>query len=291
MTGCRAPSAAAPAGNIILNLQQKWCQWPPAILIEPLQCRQNAFLSNPASSMGTKKKKVTRSVGQIGGVVHNHHFVFSQELLDAEGCVCRALSWCKHQSPVCHFSGYFHWMLSCSCSNTFIKLLIFCLSWRNKLPVHYPSNIKKRNQHCLDTWGGVCANLVTSTDWLLLWLRVVVIALTLITCYNFYEKLSVVFEPFLQVTGNIHLLVFCSSVSRRGMYFATTCFIIKYSIQVCLNELHDTPVIREIPSMIQMTLCKDSLVNFFNTFCEFCLWKGGHNTVGLQQTFHLFWND
>jgi hypothetical protein len=33
-------------------------------------------------------KKVTRSeLRQVGVVEHNHHFVFSQKLLDAQGCV------------------------------------------------------------------------------------------------------------------------------------------------------------------------------------------------------------
>lgn len=134
-------------------------------------------------------------------------------------------------------------------------------------------------------------NSVTSTDWLLPWLSVIAIAPTLITSYNFCAKLSVIFELFLQITANIHIHVFCSSVSRCGMHFATTHFIIKYSIKMCLYEFHDTPCISEIPSMVQMTLCKDSLVNVFNIFCEFFLWKGGHNAVGLQQAFHLIWND
>ena len=72
----------------------------------------------PASSMGTKK--ITRSgVGWVEGVGHKHHFVSSQTLQDAEGCVGGALSWCKNQSALCHFSGHFHRRLSRSLFNTF----------------------------------------------------------------------------------------------------------------------------------------------------------------------------
>ena len=64
VTGCSDPSAAPPAGSIVLNLQQKWCQGPPAILAEPLQCQQNTFISNLTSSMGTKKKVTRRRLGK-----------------------------------------------------------------------------------------------------------------------------------------------------------------------------------------------------------------------------------
>jgi len=59
------------------NLQRKCCQGPPEILVEPLQHQQNASLSNPHSSLGTKKKgprKRDRASRGWGG--HNHHFVF-----------------------------------------------------------------------------------------------------------------------------------------------------------------------------------------------------------------------
>jgi hypothetical protein len=71
-------NAAPTAGNIVWNLQQKCCQELPAILIEPLQCQQNASLSNPDSSLGTQKSRkeqgrVSRRVG------HYHRFVFIQK--------------------------------------------------------------------------------------------------------------------------------------------------------------------------------------------------------------------
>jgi len=42
MTGCSDSSAVPTAGNIIYNFQRKCCEGLPAILIEPLQCQQNA---------------------------------------------------------------------------------------------------------------------------------------------------------------------------------------------------------------------------------------------------------
>jgi len=45
------------------------------ILFEPLEHHQNATLSHPDSSLGTKKKVAKSDWGGRGG--HNHHFVFS----------------------------------------------------------------------------------------------------------------------------------------------------------------------------------------------------------------------
>ena len=44
MTGCSDPSAVPTAGNIVWNLQRKWCEGLPAILVEPVQHQQNASL-------------------------------------------------------------------------------------------------------------------------------------------------------------------------------------------------------------------------------------------------------
>jgi hypothetical protein len=51
--------AAIPVLLLLLEtlskiLQRKFCQGPPAILIGPLHCQQNASFSDPALSMGTK---------------------------------------------------------------------------------------------------------------------------------------------------------------------------------------------------------------------------------------------
>ena len=59
VTGYKDPSTAPTAGDTVYNLQQKCCQGPPAILVEPPQHQHNASLSNPTSSVGIKK--VTRS--------------------------------------------------------------------------------------------------------------------------------------------------------------------------------------------------------------------------------------
>jgi hypothetical protein len=55
LTGRSDPSAAPTAGNIAEKLQWKCCQGPLAILTEPQQHQQNAFLSNSASPVDTKQ--------------------------------------------------------------------------------------------------------------------------------------------------------------------------------------------------------------------------------------------
>jgi hypothetical protein len=79
-------------------------------------------------------------------VGHNHHFVFSQKLLDAEGCV--GGGFVMVQEPILTLPLF--WMFSSQAVTQLIqliqvKLLICCLSWRIKLPLHYPINIKKKN--------------------------------------------------------------------------------------------------------------------------------------------------
>jgi len=83
--------AEIPALLLLLETLSKLVHWkfnqgPPAILIGPLHHQQNASFSNPASSMGTKNGARSK-VRQVGGVGHNHHFVFSQKLLAAQVCV------------------------------------------------------------------------------------------------------------------------------------------------------------------------------------------------------------
>jgi hypothetical protein len=67
VTGRSDPCSAATAGNIVKNLQQKCFQEPPAILIESLQRQQNASLSKPATSVGTKKNRKERGRVSRGG--------------------------------------------------------------------------------------------------------------------------------------------------------------------------------------------------------------------------------
>jgi hypothetical protein len=46
-------------------------------------------------------------------------------------------------------------------------------------------------------------------------------------------------------------LFLCSSVSRHSMKFAAACFIIESSVKMCWHELHDTPVISQISSLVR----------------------------------------
>ena len=83
----------------------------------------------------------------MGVVGHHHHFVFSQELLDAQGCVGGGVVMVQEPIPTLPL---FWMILSQALAQSFqhiqVKLLIYCVSWRNKLPVHYPINIKKRDE-------------------------------------------------------------------------------------------------------------------------------------------------
>jgi hypothetical protein len=40
-------------------------------------------------------------------VGHNHHFLFGQKLLDAQGHVGRGIAMVQEPIPLCHFSGLF----------------------------------------------------------------------------------------------------------------------------------------------------------------------------------------
>jgi len=44
-------------------------------------------------------------VGQVGVVGHNHHFVFSQKLLDAQGCVGRVIVMVQEPFPTLPLGG------------------------------------------------------------------------------------------------------------------------------------------------------------------------------------------
>jgi hypothetical protein len=75
-------------------------------------------------------------------VRHNHHFVSSQKLLDAQGCVGGGIVVVQELIPTLPLS----WTLllqafTQSFQHLQVKLLIYCLCWRNKLPMHYPVSI------------------------------------------------------------------------------------------------------------------------------------------------------
>ena len=175
-----------------------------------------------------------------------------------------------------------------------VKLLIYCYF----LEVQTPINIKKEINIVL-TLEWTCRALFWSGRiwWLpltclLLWLRVVAIAPTLITSYNFREKLMVIFELFLQIMANIHTLFFfwllCEQTRPKimqqpvlssnlllkciGMNSMTRLSCQKFR-HWSDNDLHGRP---------------GELLQHFHQFCS---WKAGHDAVGLQQIFHLFQND
>ena len=70
-------------------------------------------------------------------VGHNHHFVFSQKLLDAQGCVGGGIVMMEEPVPTLPL----FWMFSSQAVTQLIqliqvKLLIYCLSWRIKALSH-----------------------------------------------------------------------------------------------------------------------------------------------------------
>ena len=85
-----------------------------------------------------------------------------------------SLSWCKNQSPLCHFSGLFiegsQATVSTHSNKTADLLLVLEEPSPCALSHHLRERERERNQHCLDTWANlphfflVWANLVTSTD-------------------------------------------------------------------------------------------------------------------------------
>jgi len=79
--------------------------------------------------------EVTSSeVGQVGG--HKQHFVFSPKLLDAQGCVGEGIVMTQEPIPSLPLFSFLSRVLTPSFQHIPVKLLIYCLSWSNKLPVH-----------------------------------------------------------------------------------------------------------------------------------------------------------
>ena len=203
-----------------------------------------------------------------------------------------ALSWCRNQSPLCHFCGCFHRRLSYNCFITFqvqVTLLIYCLSWRNKLPVHYPINIKKRNHYCLGTWATlpcfffglgiimlffVWANLVTSTD--------VTAALAQdrsCSSTNSLHLLKLLWETeshFWALRANhstFACLFFCSCVGTCGTNFAATHLIITSSVKMHWQNLQHTPVLSWILFIVQWRTARIAWQAFW-TVLSFLLMEG-----------------
>jgi hypothetical protein len=65
--------------------------------------------------------------------------------MDAHGCVSMSIVMVQEPIPTLPF---FWTITSQALAHSFqhiqVKLMIYCLSWRNKLHVHYPINIKKK---------------------------------------------------------------------------------------------------------------------------------------------------
>ena len=125
------------------------------------------------------------------------------------------------------------------------------ISWRLKLPS--PSKRKSTLSWHLSELAAlvlVWANLVTSTYW--------TAALTqghshgtVITAHNFREKPRVIFELVLQITANIHMLVFLLLFEQTRQKLCSDRFIINSPIKMHWHELHDVPVISEISSLVR----------------------------------------
>jgi hypothetical protein len=117
---------------------------PPTILVEPLERQQNASFSVPSSSVATKKKVARSEVGRVGGMGHNHHFVFYQKLLNAQGRVGGGVVMVQEPIPILPlFWTFSSHALMQSSQHIETKLLIYSLSL-NRLRVHYPISIKKK---------------------------------------------------------------------------------------------------------------------------------------------------
>ena len=83
----------------------------------PVQHQQNTSVSIPASSMG--KYKSQSENGRVGGWDTMTILLLARNCSTLKAVGARALSWCRNQFPLCHFSGCFHRKLSCNCFSTF----------------------------------------------------------------------------------------------------------------------------------------------------------------------------
>jgi len=98
------------------------------------------------------------------GVRHNHHFVSSQKLLDAHGCVGGGIVVVQELIPTLPLSWTFSLQAFMQLFQRLpVKLLIYCLCWRNELPLHYPVNIVLTLEQTCCAFFLVWANLVFST--------------------------------------------------------------------------------------------------------------------------------
>ena len=158
-------------------------------------------------------------------------------------------------------------------------LLIYCLSWRDKLPEHYPINIKKEINIVL-TLAWTCHALFGLSDFGDLdwhdccfdsgsqqWHQPSSPVITFVRNWGSYLSSSYKSQQ------TFTCLFFCSSVRRRGTNFATTRFIIKSSIKMHWHELRDTPFISEFSSMVRRRFARTAWWTF-STFSSVLLMEG-----------------
>jgi len=97
-------------------------------------------------------------------------------------------------------------------------------------------------------------------------------------------------ELFLQISKHSHTCCF-------AILWADAAWILRQPVSSSNLPLKRTGM-KSMKSLLFQIFCQWSDDNLqgqpgelFQHFSQFCLWKSGHNIVGLQQTFHLFWNN
>ena len=125
------------------------------------------------------KKKSRKERGQVSreGGGHHSHFVFSQKLLDAQGCVGGGIVMVQEPIPLCHFSGWLRRVSRTIFSTYSSKTSDLLCVLEKQTPCTLSHQYKKRKRKkerkkSTSSWNWselatqflVWANLVTSTD-------------------------------------------------------------------------------------------------------------------------------
>lgn len=90
----------------------------------------------------------------------------------------------------------------------------------------------------------------------------------------------VIFELFLQIMENIYMLVVL-------LFSEQTARILQQPVSSSNLPLK-THLLFQKFCQGSDNILQGQLGKLFQQFRHFCLWKGGHNGIDLQQTFHLF---
>ena len=85
--------------------------WTPAMSAKHL-CFKSCFICG-------LKKVTRRETGRVGGWDKMTILFLATNCWTLKAVWAGALSWCRKQSPLCHFSGHRHHKLSCNCFNRF----------------------------------------------------------------------------------------------------------------------------------------------------------------------------